>query len=78
MVGRTIRTLRQDAGLKQYELAARAKVHPQTINRIEKGHTTPDVATLQRLADAFGVPVGRLFSDHTTMTDEVTANTPAA
>lgn len=61
MVGRTIRILRQDRGLKQYELAALAKVHPQTINRIEKGHTTPDVATVQRLAEALGVPVSRLF-----------------
>lgn len=61
MVGRTIRILREDLGLKQYELAAVAKVHPQTINRIEKGHTTPDLATLHRLAEALGVPVGQLL-----------------
>ena len=64
MVGRTVRSIREDQGLKQYELAAKAGVHPQTINRIEKGHCTPDVATLTRLADALGVPVVRLFDDH--------------
>lgn len=78
MVGRTVRILRQDAGMKQYELAARAKVHPQTINRIEKGRVRPDLATLQRLADALGTTVGALLdADHANAGPAV-ASTPAA
>ena len=63
MVGRAIRIRREDLGLKQYELAALAKVHPQTITRIEKGHATPDVVTVQRLAAALGVTVGFLLGE---------------
>jgi DNA-binding XRE family transcriptional regulator len=40
---------RQAAGLNQLELARRAGIRPETLNRIEKGHTTPDVATLSKI-----------------------------
>lgn len=78
MVGRTIRMLREDAGVKQYELAARASVHPVTLNRIEKGRANPDLATLRRLADALRVPLARLFSDADSVATRPAANTPAA
>jgi DNA-binding XRE family transcriptional regulator len=40
---------RQAAGLSQAELARRAGVRPETLNRIERGRTTPDFATIRKL-----------------------------
>lgn len=40
---------RMTAGLSQAELARRAGVRPETLNRIERGHTNPDFATVRKL-----------------------------
>ena len=40
---------RQAAGLSQAELARRAGIRPETLNRIERGRTTPDFATVRKL-----------------------------
>jgi ribosome-binding protein aMBF1 (putative translation factor) len=40
---------RQAAGLSQAELARRAGVRSETLNRIERGRTTPDFATVRKL-----------------------------
>lgn len=40
---------RRAAGLSQVELARRAGIRPETLNRIEKGRTTPDVATIAKI-----------------------------
>jgi DNA-binding XRE family transcriptional regulator len=40
------------AGLTQAELARRANVRPETLNRIERGRTTPDFATVRKLVVA--------------------------
>ncbi len=44
--------LRQAAGLSQAELARRASVRPETLNRIERGRTTPGFATIRKLVKA--------------------------
>jgi ribosome-binding protein aMBF1 (putative translation factor) len=43
---------RQAAGLSQAELARRAHIRPETLNRIERGRTTPDFATVRKLVVA--------------------------
>jgi DNA-binding XRE family transcriptional regulator len=40
------------ARLSQAELARRAGVRPETLNRIERGRTTPDFATIRKLVVA--------------------------
>ena len=40
------------ARLSQAELARGAGVRPETLNRIERGHTTPDFATIRKLVVA--------------------------
>lgn len=40
---------RRASGLSQAELARRAGVRPETLNRIERGRTTPDFATVRKL-----------------------------
>ncbi len=43
---------RKRAGLSQVELARRAGVRAETLNRLEKGRTTPDFATVRKLVEA--------------------------
>ena len=43
---------RQDAKLTQKELARRAGIRVETLNRIEKGRTTPDFKTIRKLVHA--------------------------
>jgi ribosome-binding protein aMBF1 (putative translation factor) len=43
---------RQSAGLSQVELARRAGIRQETLNRIERGRTTPDFATIRKLVVA--------------------------
>lgn len=40
---------RRIAGLSQAALARRAGIRPETLNRIERGRTTPDFATVRKL-----------------------------
>ena len=40
---------REAMGVSQIDLARRANIRPETLNRIEKGHTTPDTATLAKI-----------------------------
>ena len=43
---------RQEAGLTQKDLALLAGVRAETLNRIEKGRTTPDFGTVRKLVNA--------------------------
>ncbi len=43
---------RQMAGLTQKDLAQRADIRVETLNRIEKGRTTPDFKTIRKLVNA--------------------------
>jgi DNA-binding XRE family transcriptional regulator len=52
-LARKIIKTRRMAGLSQAELARRAGIRPETLNRIEKGKTTPDVATIAKIERAF-------------------------
>ena len=40
------------AGLSQAELARQAGIRPETLNRIERGRTSPDFATVRKLVVA--------------------------
>ncbi len=43
---------RRAVGLTQAELAHRARIAPETLNRIEKGRITPNMATLAKIDHA--------------------------
>jgi DNA-binding XRE family transcriptional regulator len=51
-LSRKIIKARRMAGLSQAELARRAGIRPETLNRIEKGRTTPDVASIAKIERA--------------------------
>jgi len=43
---------RRVVGLSQSKLARRAGIRPETLNRIERGRTTPDFTTIRKLVVA--------------------------
>jgi len=51
-LARKIIKARRQAGLTQADLARRAAIRPETLNRIEKGKTTPDTATITKIERA--------------------------
>ncbi len=59
-VGQRVRTLRRSRGWTQTELSKRSGVSMNAIVKTERGQREPQVTTLSRLAQAFGVEVERL------------------
>ena len=51
-LARKIIRRRRAVGLSQAELARRAGIRPETLNRLEKGNSTPSVATVEKLVAA--------------------------
>ena len=62
-VGARIRSLREDAGMTQGELAARVFVSRQTVINWEKGKTLPDVESAKLLSTVFGISLDALLDD---------------
>src|SRR5574341_1755485 len=57
-----LRTIREEKGLTQEQLAVRAGMSQEYIARLETGtKANPSLASLTRLADALGVEIGALF-----------------
>jgi transcriptional regulator with XRE-family HTH domain len=63
-----LRAWRSWVGLSQSELAALSGVAAMTVSELERGQATPNASTIQRLAQAFGVP--RVVLLHSTPEDE--------
>jgi transcriptional regulator with XRE-family HTH domain len=59
--GRALRRRRLEAGFSLRELAGRAEVSPSFLSQVERGLTRPRLATLQRLASAFGTSMHALL-----------------
>jgi len=59
-VGRTLQALRADRGWSLDQLAARSGVSKGVLVALEQGRSNPNLATLAKIGDAFGVPVTRL------------------
>jgi len=60
-LGAHVRELRRERGWAQQELAARAGLSRNFVAQIERGESTPTVATVQRLASSLGVTAGELL-----------------
>jgi transcriptional regulator with XRE-family HTH domain len=60
-IGVQVRSLRNQAGITQAQLAESVNVAPETMSRIERGKLTPSTALVTRLATAIGVSPGALF-----------------
>jgi transcriptional regulator with XRE-family HTH domain len=62
-LGHRVRDLRNARHLSQIELAARAGVARNTLNRIENGHLMPTAPVIEHLAEALNVAPGVLFEE---------------
>jgi transcriptional regulator with XRE-family HTH domain len=51
----------EDEGINQRELSRRSGVHYTTVNRILQGVLEPSVPTCEKLAQAAGIPISKLF-----------------
>ena len=72
--GHLVRTLREQAGLSQEELAVRAQVSRATVQNIERDRTEePRRAVLRRLAEALGTNVAALSPAQPLTLEEITA-----
>ena len=60
-IGTQLRAARQRALLTQEELAARAKVQPLTISRIETVKVEPRYSTIRKVAKALSVDPAELL-----------------
>jgi transcriptional regulator with XRE-family HTH domain len=60
-LARTVASLRAERGWSLDNLAGRSGVSKGVLVALEQGRSNPNLATLARVGDAFGVPVTRLL-----------------
>jgi len=60
-IGRRVRTARREVGVTQEDLAARTDRSTEAVSNIERGVSLPTLDTLERLAEALGVPLSFFF-----------------
>ena len=72
MIGNKIATARKKINLSQAELAQQVSISPQAVGKWERGESMPDITTLNRLAEIFGVDLN-YFSEHAQPMEKETA-----
>ena len=60
-LGARVRKIRKELGITQERLAFTAKVSPTFLSHIERGTKKASLHTVQKLADALGIPIQDLF-----------------
>lgn len=66
MIGERLRDMRREKKLSQGDLEERTGLSRCYLSRIENGHTTPSIETLEKLASALGIPLYQLFYEGST------------
>lgn len=72
-IGNKIATARKKTNLSQAQLAQHVSISSQAVGKWERGESMPDITTLNRLAEIFGVDLN-YFSD-SFQSDEITITT---
>jgi len=67
-VGERIRQLRLGLGISVRTLAAKTGFSPSLISQVENGQVTPSIGSLERIAMALGVSLGKFFAEPETST----------
>jgi len=70
-LGMTIRRLRESRQLSLKEVAARSGLTQSFLSQVERNLTSPSVASLRKVAQAFGVPLAAFFQGPTMPEDHV-------
>jgi transcriptional regulator with XRE-family HTH domain len=74
-MGTYLRRLRDQAGLSQRDLARRLGCQQPAISRLEAGEVRPNIATLQRIAEALGLQLELRMVD---LDEALTSGVPVA
>lgn len=61
IVADRLRNIREMKKLSQGEMAKRSGLYRSYVSRVENGHTVPTIATLEKMARAFEIPLYQLF-----------------
>jgi transcriptional regulator with XRE-family HTH domain len=61
-LGRTIRQLRAEAGIGLRQLSRLADISPASLSAIEKGNSSPTLATLHKILKALGTNFAEFFA----------------
>ena len=64
IIAANISMLRADKKMTQLELAAFLNYSDKAVSKWERGESAPDIVTLKRMADLFGVTVDYLITEH--------------
>ena len=75
IVGKNIHRFRKARGWTQESLAALASIETSHLGKCERGAFNPALSTLRRLADAFGLPLSRMFNEGTPLDPDYTSLT---
>lgn len=60
-LGKRIKTLRKEKGIKQVDLAYECDIEKQSMSRIEAGNTNPSIILLRKISDVLEVTLTELF-----------------
>lgn len=63
IIGHRLRFMREQKKLSQGDVEKRTGLLRCYISRVENGHTTPAIETLEKMARAFEIPMYQLFYD---------------
>ncbi|HLR35869.1 MAG TPA: helix-turn-helix transcriptional regulator [Tissierellales bacterium] len=67
-VGKRIRQLRDKHNMTTSELADYCNVSQPVISKLENGHRIPDVPTIQKICDVFGITLADFFASEDSST----------
>lgn len=70
-IGTKIAEARKKINLSQAELAQQVSISPQAVGKWERGESLPDITTLDRLAQIFGVDLNYFSESYSTVAKEV-------
>ncbi|MET4620950.1 transcriptional regulator with XRE-family HTH domain [Arthrobacter sp. 2762] len=62
-LGRRLRRIRRGKGFSLRQVSAEAGVSEGFLSQVERGKASPSVASLRRICQALGEPMGALFAD---------------
>jgi transcriptional regulator with XRE-family HTH domain len=63
IIGKKLKQIRESKNLSQGDIEKRTGLVRAYTSRVENGHTTPSVETLEKYAAALDIPLYRLFYD---------------
>jgi uncharacterized protein YjbI with pentapeptide repeats len=75
-IGLKITEARKRINISQAALAQQISISPQAVGKWERGESTPDVTTLNRLARIFGVDLNYFSNDFPSIDTEATIDHP--